>query len=336
MVIFLSLFLGTPQAFAFPNEPQGWGEWEWGRNLNEIIHELNTPLIEKGAVFRYDFVQSYYKGLDKPFCTIKDPSVRYWFAQDRLFAVKIVDWMAYPQKWEDVKIALIEKYGLPSKVDYEKERKFGTPGIAGELGNDPADFYYWYGEKARISATFYPKAARIVIFIFSPEQFDNINSLRDRMPKEMKNYPNEPSGFRGISWGTNITKVQDKLKFKKFLSGISGSGIALYENPKDELSFGAGHASSITYEFWQDKFLSAYISVDSERDWVYVLRAIRAQFGYGIGHDLMPRWNGETTTIVGYFNTGDNKGTFYFTSSLLGKEKDKFDTKRVKTGSGDF
>ena len=339
LIYFLVFFLAiSPRVYAFQNEPTGWGGWGWGTNLSEVIHQLSFPALEKETILRYDMVQSYWRGSEKSFYGIKEPSLRYWFSHDQLIAVKVADGWATAQKWETVKNEMLENFGPPTRIEYAQERRFGYPGIQGENPqNIPDDFYTWNGEKTSIRATYYPTANRIVILMLSTEHFMELNKARQEASDFKQSYTNEPDGFRGIAWGTKTNTLGAKLQFKRFFSGINGSsGVSIYENPKDELSFGAGHATKITYDFWQDRFMSATIDVKGEADWIYVLRAARAKFGYGLGNDLHPRWDGPKTKIYGSFNKEDNTGYFWFTSTQLEQEKKLFGENRVKTGSGDF
>jgi hypothetical protein len=68
-------------------------------------------------------------------------------------------------------------------------------------------------------------------------------------------YKNEPNGFRGIKWGTDVTSLRDMVLLKDL------GEIRTYSKTKDALTVGDANAESIKYSFLDGKFYQVEISI---------------------------------------------------------------------------
>ncbi|MBA7519295.1 hypothetical protein ES705_11373 [subsurface metagenome] len=66
----------------------------------------------------------------------------------------------------------------------------------------------------------------------------------------------EPSGFRGIKWGTDIKTLKD-MKYSR--TDPDCGGIKVYTRKDDDLHIGAAKLERIEYHFWRGKFCSLWI-----------------------------------------------------------------------------
>lgn len=91
-------------------------------------------------------------------------------------------------------------------------------------------------------------------------------------------YQNEPDGFRGIRWGQEI----GTLKGMQFLLRDK-DGLSIYIRDNDSMTLGEATLSSVRYLFWQNKFVEAQMSADSDQ-----LGALRnvlfEKYGEGYNH----------------------------------------------------
>jgi len=120
-------------------------------------------------------------------------------------------------------------------------------------------------------------------------------------------YKNEPDGFRGIKWGTDIST----LTYLKATKNDAGKfpGMDAFQKAEDELSIGDVKLKSVTYYFWKGKFAGVRIVVDRFRpsgNLNKLSEILVGKFGtpaVGSQPDLMPGnppvyWQGKTTTIT--------------------------------------
>ena len=67
---------------------------------------------------------------------------------------------------------------------------------------------------------------------------------------------NEPDGFRGIRWGTDISTLEGM----EYLStDPSYGGMNVYAREGDSLYIGGAKLQSINYDFWRGKFCSVVV-----------------------------------------------------------------------------
>lgn len=93
-------------------------------------------------------------------------------------------------------------------------------------------------------------------------------------------YPNEPDGFRGLTWGTPLERVKDSMVFQ-YTDGSFG-GVDKYTRIDDELSIGAAKLKKIEYGFWQNKLSSVNIEFEGYNNWANLYQSVVARFGEGL------------------------------------------------------
>jgi len=82
-------------------------------------------------------------------------------------------------------------------------------------------------------------------------------------------YVNEPAGFRGMYWGTDVSS-DPALRFSQAESDMgvpAGKGepdpLHAYAKDKDDLMMGTAELSSVHYYFWRGKFFGAVAATRS-------------------------------------------------------------------------
>jgi len=73
-------------------------------------------------------------------------------------------------------------------------------------------------------------------------------------------FQNEPDGFRGIKWGTDIGDLPRMEYLRDYITDFGG--IKIYINKEDELKIGDAAVSEIKYYFWKNKFYKVSASTN--------------------------------------------------------------------------
>ena len=110
----------------------------------------------------------------------------------------------------------------------------------------------------------------------------------------------EPDGFRGITWGTDISTLKDMT-----LVMAIDDDVKRYQRKGDVLKIGEAKLDHIHYEFWKGKFYLVEIEVQGVENWNNLKRTMFARFGkgqnmQGEGENRLEsyRWEGEKAAII--------------------------------------
>lgn len=91
-------------------------------------------------------------------------------------------------------------------------------------------------------------------------------------------FPNQPTGFRGIEWGTPFEAVAEQFT----VASGQRDDVKFYTRKDDKLAIGAAELKYINYVFYKGQFQGAMIRTADGVAHQYALReAFRAQFGDG-------------------------------------------------------
>lgn len=88
-----------------------------------------------------------------------------------------------------------------------------------------------------------------------------------------------PTGFRGITWGTDFSDVKDEMVYSR--TDKSYGGIERYLRKNDEMMIGAAKVDRIEYEFWQNKFYGIFASFSEFTNYSSLKGALFERFGEG-------------------------------------------------------
>jgi hypothetical protein len=108
-------------------------------------------------------------------------------------------------------------------------------------------------------------------------------------------FNNEPTGFRGIEWGTDFSKVAGQFE------RAPGPGTDNYRRKNEKPAFGAASLQSLTYSFYRGKFAGVVMRGSMKESGRAMMDALRSQYGDGSQPDASAQqyfWSGETGSIV--------------------------------------
>jgi hypothetical protein len=106
-------------------------------------------------------------------------------------------------------------------------------------------------------------------------------------------FKNEPTGFRGIKWGTEYRSVADQ-----FDRQVAPD---MYRRKNDKLAMGEAALESLRYSFYKGQFAAVLMQARLKENGRPLMDALRAEYGEGRQPDrsaLEYFWNGEAATIV--------------------------------------
>jgi len=138
-------------------------------------------------------------------------------------------------------------------------------------------------------------------------------------------FHNEPDGFQGIKWGTNIKELADMVLDE------DGGYSKLYRRQGNAVTIGTAVLESCSYIFYRDMFYGVFIEFTSSSN----ARAIKETLlrSHGEGALLQPgklieayQWSGSLVNILYEFSEASGKGTvtyFYKPIDQVKEEKEK-------------
>jgi hypothetical protein len=114
-------------------------------------------------------------------------------------------------------------------------------------------------------------------------------------------FQNEPDGFRGIKWGTNIKDLPEMGT----PTATGSDNSQFYARKDDKLKIGDADLESLSYLFYKDRFFSVFITFSSLANATAIRETSFQQ--YGAGHRpnrFMQRyfWTGSTMSITYDYN----------------------------------
>lgn len=148
-----------------------------------------------------------------------------------------------------------------------------------------------------------------------------------------RTFKNEPDGFRGILWDTNIKSLDNMTHVG---TDASYGGIEIYERVGDSLEVGGAKLKSVQYGFWQDRFSNAIMSVEGQVNWEALKDALFMKFGKGYqSNEYIERfvWFGDKTGIYAQYNEFSKEGGVFFSSTEIMAEQEAYDKQKAKEGA---
>ncbi len=146
-------------------------------------------------------------------------------------------------------------------------------------------------------------------------------------------FQNEPDGFRGIKWGTDISELKGMTHVR---TDPSYGGVEFYTMKGDELRFGEAQLDNIEYAFWRGKFSSVWIYSIGYSNWLDLRDATVARFGEGYkphGYIEQYLWYGASTMILLQYNQIRREGTLCMFSQMIIKQQEEYDEEKRKRGA---
>jgi len=140
-------------------------------------------------------------------------------------------------------------------------------------------------------------------------------------------------GFRGIKWGTDISKMPG---FKKVGTDPSYGGIDIFSRSKDSMSIGAAKLDSIQYGSWHGKFCNLSIKTTGYVNYQALLAASKEKFGDPSQPNQYIEkyyWDSDSAAMLADYNQFSHKGNIYMFSKEISKEQKEYDNAKAQEGA---
>ena len=145
-------------------------------------------------------------------------------------------------------------------------------------------------------------------------------------------FQNEPDGFRGIKWGTDIRKLPDMVLLER------DGDIKIYYRKFDQLKIENVHVDEIVYRFYKNRFCAVHILFDGFSNFTRLKSVLSRQHGQGENpnrHLEKYFWLGANVNIDIEYNEIERKGGIrYFVKSSYEEQK-KGDKEKARKGARD-
>jgi len=146
-------------------------------------------------------------------------------------------------------------------------------------------------------------------------------------------FQNEPDGFRGIKWGTDIRKLPDMVLLER------EGDVKIYYRKFDKLKIEDVYVDEIVYRFCKNRFCAVHILFDGFSNFTKLKSVLVRQHGQGENpnrHLEKYFWLGANVNIDIEYNEVERKGGIrYFVKSSYEEQK-KGDKEKAKKGAKDL
>jgi hypothetical protein len=124
-------------------------------------------------------------------------------------------------------------------------------------------------------------------------------------------YENEPSGFRGFTWGTSFATMRNELVLAE---RDDSRGLLYYTRVNELRRFDRFNAERIYYEFFNGRLVGGWIGFYPTQDRSALQQALVSRFGPADqGQDDDRHWEGAVTDIELLCEVSDRRCTLFFT-----------------------
>jgi hypothetical protein len=133
-------------------------------------------------------------------------------------------------------------------------------------------------------------------------------------------FQNEPDGFRGIKWGTNISELTDMLVVE------SGKDTLYYARKTDNMKIGDADIGQISYGFYKNRFFVALVEYKGYVSFTKLKAILFDQYGKPEQPNQPMEnyfWVGGTVDIYFDYNDMLKSGNVYFSFRPIQQERAK-------------
>lgn len=146
-------------------------------------------------------------------------------------------------------------------------------------------------------------------------------------------FQNEPDGFRGIKWGTNISELREMS-----LSEDRGDS-KFYLRKVDKLKIGDADIDRISYGFYKGRFNNLFIIYKGSLNFTKLKDILFAQYGKGSKPNRFMEqyyWVGETVSIAFEHSEITKEGKIVYIYDPVSNEKETKTKVKAKEGANDL
>ena len=155
------------------------------------------------------------------------------------------------------------------------------------------------------------------------------------VPQATYAFQNEPDGFRGIKWESNIESIPNMI----FTSNGLPAGEKLYIRKNDKLKIGDAVLQNIFYIFYKGKFLGVYIGYKSFANFNRLKDTLFQQYGAGGQYNEFLEkyhWRGKRVDIFLDYNSISEEGSIIYSFKPLAEAEKAAEKEKTKEGAGDL
>lgn len=148
-------------------------------------------------------------------------------------------------------------------------------------------------------------------------------------------FHNEPNGFQGIKWGTNIKELTDMVLDE------DGGDSKLYRRQGNAVTIGTAVLESCSYIFYRDMFYGVFIEFTSSSN-AHIIKETLLQ-AHGEGLLLRPgksieayQWSGSLVNILYEFSRPSGKGTVTYFYKPIDQVKEENEKEEARGTNSDL
>jgi len=164
----------------------------------------------------------------------------------------------------------------------------------------------------------------VVLLLILPSLYSRVHAFH-----------NEPDGFQGIKWGTNIKELTDMV-----LDEDSGES-KLYRKQGNAVTIGTAVLESCSYIFYRDMFYGVFIEFTSSSNAHAIKETLLKT--HGEGFPLHPgksietyQWSGSLVNILYEFSRPSGKGTVTYFYKPIDQVKEENEKEEARGTNSDL
>jgi hypothetical protein len=131
-------------------------------------------------------------------------------------------------------------------------------------------------------------------------------------------FQNEPEGFGGIQWGTDISALKTMLLVLQKANDPIRGDLKIYQNQDQVMTEGRATLKKVSYVYFKDKFMSAQILTEGSNNWLGLIDGTFEIFGKGEQPDQRIEqyfWFGNKSRIILNYDKKTEQGSLSFLST---------------------
>jgi hypothetical protein len=138
------------------------------------------------------------------------------------------------------------------------------------------------------------------------------------LPVSSPAFQNEPDGFGGIAWGTNVSTLSGMVYDSQYTWAAGTT--SFYRRKGDTLRFGEAQLLSLRYGFFEGNFSDVLTETRGRKNWVALKRACFEKYGQAFKENYYIenyRWSGKITSIVLEYKESEDLSTLLMKSEVI-------------------
>jgi len=138
------------------------------------------------------------------------------------------------------------------------------------------------------------------------------------LPVSSPAFQNEPDGFGGVLWGTDLSTLSGMVYDSQF-TWAAGTTF-FFKRKEDTLNMGGATLTSLRYGFWEGKLSDVLVETRGRKNWVALKRACFEKYGQGFKENYYIenyRWSGKITSIVLEYKESEDLSTLLMKSEVI-------------------